>query len=102
MAILLDTIKVPLQKTDEFSKFSQAVEDLMSRRHDYKVIVNVLSPEHQELLKKLLKTKRVIIGNPVIEANGTQPQLLEQPYQVPRVILKARRRKPPGKEGENN
>lgn len=63
LAIVLDTIKVPLQKVDEFAKFSQAVKDLSQRRpNDIGVIVGILSPTQKGLLKKFLKTKRVVVG----------------------------------------
>lgn len=96
MAIILDTIKVPLQKTDEFSKFSQAVKDLSGRRpNEIGMIVQQLTPEQKELLRKLLKTKRIVVGS------GIQPQPAEAPrvfgdgevYQVPREIVTIRRRK---------
>jgi len=96
LAIILDTIKVPLQKTDEFSKFSQAVKDLSGRRpNEIGMIVQQLTPEQKELLRKLLKTKRIVVGS------GIQPQPAEAPrvfgdgevYQVPREIVTIRRRK---------
>ena len=63
LAIVLDTIKVPLQKQDEFAKFSQAVKDLSQRRPtEIETIVSHLSPDQKEMLKKLLKTIRIVVG----------------------------------------
>ena len=95
MAIILDTIKVPLQKTDEFSKFSQAVKDLSARRNDIGAIVQQLTAEQKELLRKLLKTKRIVVGpggpqQPAEPAPGFGPGDVSQ---VPREIVTARRRK---------
>ena len=82
LAILLDTIKVPLQKMDEFSKFSQAVKDLSQQRpNDIQVIVNLLNPSQKELLKKFLKTKRVIVGPGQQADNSLGPENMSQ---VPR------------------
>lgn len=74
MAIVLDTIKVPLQKTDEFAKFAQEVRDLSSKRpKDIESIVQQLSNEQKALLKELLKTKRIVVGSGV-----QQPQTQAQ------------------------
>lgn len=55
-------IKVPLQKTDEFAKFAAAVKELSSRPNEIGVMVGQLTAEQKEMLKKLIKTKRVVIS----------------------------------------
>ena len=73
---MLDTIKVPLQKMDEFLKFSDAVKDLSKRRpKEIEMIVSQLTASQKDILKKLLQTRRIVIGNnnkPGIAA-GSQP-----------------------------
>ena len=94
LAIVLDTIKVPLQKQDEFAKFSQAVKDLSQRRPtEIEMIVSHLTPDQKDMLKKLLKTIRIVVGpgnqaTPVTAGNG-QPSEINQ---VPREIIKGKRR----------
>lgn len=96
LAIVLDTIKVPLQKMDEFSKFSQAVKDLSSRRPgDIGMIVSLLTPEQKDLLKKLLKTKRVVVGpTQQMDQNFGQNDV----NQVPRIIMQIK--KNPNNQGQ--
>lgn len=63
LGIILDMIKVPLQKTDEFAKFAAAVKELSSSRpNEIGVMVGQLTAEQKEMLKKLIKTKRVVIS----------------------------------------
>lgn len=102
MAIVLDTIKVPLQKTDEFALFSQAVRDLNAQRpNDIGTIVQQLTTEQKELLKRLLRTKRIVVGAGLANPRVAQPnQQIGGPNgagpgdvsEVPRQIVTIRRR----------
>ena len=94
MAIVLDTIKVPLQKTDEFAQFAQAVRDLNAKRaSDIGVIVQQLTNEQKDLLKRLLRTKRIVVGSGIQQAPGGGAGASNGDVnEVPREIVRARRK----------
>lgn len=111
MAIVLDTIKVPLQKTDEFDLFSRAVKDMASQRpNDINLIVAQLTDVQKKQLHELLKTKRIVVGGNIQGVQQQQQALNNQQMgqfqpgitpnqevapnaiQVPRKIVKVKRK----------
>ena len=92
---MLDTLKVPLLKVDEFLKFSEAVKDLSKRRPtEIEQIVSQLTPPQKEMLKKLLQTRRIVIRNNNNPGAPTQANMVpdQDVQQVPRKLLHIRKR----------
>ena len=89
IAVTVDQIKSPLTKLDEFSLFSQAINNLANQRpHDIGFIVSQLTQQQSTQLKTMLQTKRIALSSGDAASGGVGQGA---PVEA-RVIMKARRR----------
>ena len=85
-------IKSPLNKIDEFSQFSEALNQMASQRGDMNEILIGLTAAQNEQLKLLVKTKRIVLNSQPQNGGGQANGVEGQNEGEARTILKARRK----------
>lgn len=102
LSVTVDQLKSSLLKEDEFKMFSDAVNALAQQRpNDITQILGQLSQKQVDELKKLLLTKRIVLGTEIttpVENNSEQAAQMDPLNQKPqeaRRIIRVKRKAPP-------